>query len=107
MNRLQSNTILKGCLFVLVILGLLSKFTTASSSGSLQTGDWIPEQTLSASQRAFRDDIRRELAELSDAEDRILSKMQALAAERDTIQAKKRGHTQCFLNLVSCFRKRK
>ncbi|XP_052761104.1 uncharacterized protein LOC128203719 [Mya arenaria] len=52
-------------------------------------------------------DLLQELGRLAQAEEDIVGKIHALTADRENLRAQKRGHVQCFLNLVSCYRKRK
>ncbi|KAH3821579.1 hypothetical protein DPMN_123343, partial [Dreissena polymorpha] len=55
----------------------------------------------------FKLDLLRDLAKLAEDEERIATKLHDLSSQRDKIREQKRGHVQCFLNLVSCYRKRK
>ena len=52
-------------------------------------------------------ELKRELVILDEAESRVLGQLQSLLAEKAQIIEKKRGHRQCLVNLVACYKKRK
>lgn len=52
-------------------------------------------------------ELQQQLAVLDEAEARVLGQIQALRAEKAQLVEKKRGHRQCLVNLVACYRKRK
>ncbi|XP_045163836.1 uncharacterized protein LOC123528163 [Mercenaria mercenaria] len=104
----KSKSCLNVCLVVVFLLGVLTNFSKAVSPDQLQTAGWSDQVDQGSQwQMAFREELRRELAEFAETEERILAKIRELNKERENIRTMKRGHTQCFLNLVSCYRKRK
>lgn len=108
MELSKSHSYINKCLVVVFFLGVLTNFSKAVSSDQLQPTRWSDEvDSDTAWQLSFREELRREIAELANAEERIAAKIKELAEERNNIRTMKRGHTQCFLNLVSCYRKRK
>lgn len=52
-------------------------------------------------------ELQRELAILDEAESRVIDQLQALREQQAQIVEKKRGHRQCLVNLVACYKKRK
>lgn len=96
------------CLILLLLLGFLANWSQVVSAEQLQNAEWTDEDVPDGAYlQAFREELRRELASFAEAEAQIAAKMRDLEDERKTLRTKKRGHTQCFLNLVSCYRKRK
>lgn len=108
MELSKSKSYLNVCLIVVFLLGVLTNFSKAVSPDQLQTAGWPEQVDLDSQlQKAFRDELRKELAEFTEKEEQIVEKIRELYKERENIRTMKRGHTQCFLNLVSCYRKRK
>lgn len=92
---------------IMVVLANLSKAVTLDHHLNRRSISQDDIDESSPMKTVFREQLRRELAELEMAEKEIVNKLRDLTEQKDLIMEKKRGHTQCFLNLVSCYRRRR
>lgn len=103
------------CILVTLFFGLLTNFVHTASlelPADIQKRSFDTELDESSDnseawQMIKTAELQRELAILDEAESRVIDQLQALREQQAQIVEKKRGHRQCLVNLVACYKKRK
>lgn len=57
--------------------------------------------------KAFADEIRRDLLELNLRGTILKRQLESLESQTHNVEAQKRSHVQCLVNLIACYKRRK
>ncbi|KAK2163332.1 hypothetical protein LSH36_81g00011 [Paralvinella palmiformis] len=73
---------------------------------SIPLYDLAPDMKISHLEQLIRRDIEREMQDILDLENHINSNLDFIKTKKRQLEIKKRQPLQCFLNIVSCWKRK-